>query len=283
MNELGGSSPSLARWQERPEIKAALPLLRALPSMPESHQRILAALSDLQYVSDRVAHLISEDITLTAQLLKVANSPLFGLAQRISSVDEASPVIGASRLRALVSSAWAFHFIDEAKTCPGFNPRQEWEHALQVGMETQQLAMSVNCSPALGQVAFTAGMLHDLGKILLAVNAPDRYAQVAEETKRGQKPQWEVELKLLGFHHGELAACLLGTWEFAAPIVEAVGWHHEPGKAPDQELSALTFVHVADCNVRGIPPDAQCLETLKLNARITSYAERRKAQSRPDE
>jgi HD-like signal output (HDOD) protein len=275
MNAPSGDSPSLARWQERPEIAAALPSLRALPSMPESHRRVLSALNDSQYIASRVAQLISEDVTLTAQLLKVVNSSLFGLAQRISSVEEAIPVIGATRLRALVASAWAFHFIDEAKACPGFNPWQEWDHALQVGMETQQLAMSVHCANELGQAAFTAGILHDLGKILLAVNTPERYAKVAEEAKSSGQPQWEVELKVLGFHHGEIAACLLGTWGIAAPIVEAVGWHHQPGSVPGQGLSVLTFVHVADCNVRGLQPHAHCMEIMKANARSKSFAELR--------
>ena len=280
MSASSSDSPSLARWQARPEIAAVLPALRALPSMPESHHRILGALNDPQYIPATVGHLISEDVTLTAQLLKVVNSSLFGLAQRISSVDEAIPVIGATRLRALVASAWAFHFIDEAKACPGFNPRAEWDHALQVGMETQQVAMTAHHSNELGQAAFTAGILHDLGKILLAVNTPDRYAWVTEQAKASGQPQWEAEMKILGFHHGEIAACLLGQWGIATPIVEAVGWHHQPAQAPDQGLSALTFVHVADCNVRGVQPHQHCAELLKANARSKSFAELRASRLR---
>jgi len=248
--------------------------------MPDSHRRILGLMSDPHFISDRVAHIISEDVTLTAQLLKVVNSPLFGMSQRVSSVEQAVPIIGATRLRALVSSAWAFHFIDEARACRGFNPRHEWEHALQVGMETQQIAMSVNCSAELGQLAFTAGMLHDLGKILLAVNSPGKYEKVCDEIQSTGKPQWQVEVAMLGFHHGEIAACLLGVWGFAPEIIDAVGWHHQPDHAPNKDLSALTFVHLADCNVRNSPPSSHCVETLKLNARITSYAERRAARKK---
>ena len=94
-----------------------------------------------------------------------------------------------------------------------------------------------------------------MGKLLLAANAPDAYSMILADARECDKPLWQVEKEDLGFSHAEIGACMLGIWGTALPIVEAVAWHHQPSLAANQQLSALTLVHLANCKARGIEPD----------------------------
>ena len=246
---------TLNQWLMQPAIRAVLPRLDTIPTLPASHQRVVEALQDPNHSGEKVAELMSQDLALTTNLFKSVNSAAFGLGQPVHSVQDAITYLGAQRLQALVVSAWAFKFIDE-KTCRGFDPQQEWEHALAVASAAQELARSLNVPAGMREAAFTAGMLHDVGKLLLAANAPDGYGLILEEARESGRPLWQMEKEDMGFSHAEIGACMLGIWGTGLPIVEAVAWHHEPALAPEGKLSALTLVHLADCKVRGVEPDA---------------------------
>ncbi len=247
---------TLHQWLMRPEIRLVLPRLRTIPSLPATHQAVVEALQSPDFLIDEVASLISKDISLTVHLLKVVNSAAFGLPQPIHSVSEAISFLGVARLKSLVISAWAFHFISD-KSCPGFNPKLEWEHALAVSAGTQEIAREMGVRAAMADAALTAGMLHDVGKLLLASNAPEAYTLILTDAEQGKRPLFEVEMEYLGYSHAEIGACMLGIWGTPLPIVEAVAWHHRPSLAASQTLSPLTLVHLADCKVRGLQPAIQ--------------------------
>ena len=98
----------------------------------------------------------------------------------------------------------------------------------------------------LADTAFTAGLLHDIGKLLLAGNIPDTYDKIIEQAQRRKAPLPQVELEVLGCTHAEVGACLLGLWGLPLPILEAIAWHHTPAQSEDQDFTLLTAVHVAD-------------------------------------
>jgi putative nucleotidyltransferase with HDIG domain len=246
---------TLNQWLMQPAIGAVLPRLESIPTLPASHQRVVEALQDPNYSGDTVAQLMAQDIALTTNLFKSVNSAAFGLGRPIHSVQDAITYLGVQRLQALVVSAWAFRFIDD-KMCRGFDPQKEWEHAMTVAAGAQELARELGAPAGLRESAFTAGLLHDVGKLLLAANAPDGYAIILEDAREHGRPLWQVEKEDMGFSHAEIGACMLGIWGTGLPIVEAVAWHHEPALAGGGKLSALTLVHVADCRARGIEPDA---------------------------
>jgi putative nucleotidyltransferase with HDIG domain len=245
---------ALHQWLTQPGIRAVLPRLQTIPTLPAAHQRVVEALQDPNYSADNVARLMSRDIALTTNLFKTVNSAAFGLGQPIQSVQDAVTYLGVQRLQALVLSAWAFKFIDE-KTCPGFDPQKEWEHAMAVATGAQDLARELGVPAAMREAAFTAGILHDVGKLLLAANAPDAYKLILADAAGGDKPLWQVEKEDMGFSHAEIGGCMLGIWGMPLPVLEAVAWHHQPSLAAEKQLSALTLVHLANCKVRGIEPD----------------------------
>ena len=246
---------TLNQWLTQPIIRGVLPRLQTIPTLPAAHQRIVEALRDPNFSAEGIARLMSQDIALTTNLFKAVNSASFALSQPIQSAQDAITYLGVQRLQALVMSAWAFKFIDE-KTCQGSDPQKEWEHAMAVANAAQDLARALWAPAALREAAFTAGMLHDLGKLLLAANAPDAYSLILADARESGKPLWQVEKEDMGFSHAEIGGCMLGIWGVAVPVMEAVAWHHQPSLSSNQQLSPLTLVHVANCKVRGIEPDA---------------------------
>ncbi len=194
---------TLNRWFMKPEIRRMLPRIRAIPTLPATHRRVVEVLQDPQFRVDEVAGLIVHDVTLTAHLLKTVNSAMFAPSQPIYSIPEAVTMIGGNRLQALVMSAWAFFFIDE-RTCPDFSPAAEWSHAWEVAKVTQQLAKEQKLPKTVAEEAFIAGLLHDIGKIALAANEPFAYSMILKEAKKSNRQVWEVEKENLGCTHAEL-------------------------------------------------------------------------------
>lgn len=239
----------LYKWLSRPEIRIILPRLRNIPSLPESHRRVVKALQDPNFQADNVAVLISRDVALTAQLLKIVNSAALGLAHPIHSISAAVTVLGVARLQSLVMSAWAFFFADE-KLCRGFSPAAEWSHALMVAEAAQKMAKERRASPQVVEAAFITGILHDVGKVMLAANSPETYAGILALAKKQNKPLWEAEKEVLAFTHAEAGACILGLWGLDLSIVEAVSRHHDSTLADSKELTPSKLVYDANLQVR---------------------------------
>lgn len=245
---------TLNQWLTQPAIRPVLPRLRSIPTLPAAHQRVVEALRNPHFSSEEVARLLANDPALTTNLFKTVNSAAFGLGRPVEVISDAITMLGVERLQALVMSAWAFHFIDD-RTCAGFSPQAEWEHAMAVAAGAQKLGRKLGLPSAVVEAGFTAGMLHDVGKLLLAGNIPKAYSLTLADAKESGRELWQAEREDMGFSHAEIGACMLGIWGTALPIVEAVAWHHQPSAGPQPQLSPLTLVHLANCEVRGLTPD----------------------------
>jgi len=237
------------QWLTRPEFRTLLPRLRTIPSLPESHRRIVEALRDPQFELGKVAAIIAQDVGLTAQLLKVVNSAALGLAHPIHSIPDAIALVGVSRLQSLVMSAWAFSLADE-KMCHGFSPNAQWHHALAVAQAGEKLARERKAKSEVVEFAFIGGLLHDVGKVMLAANSPEAYAGILTLAERKKQPLWQTEIEVLGYSHAEVGGCLLGLWGLDLPIVEAVSRHHQPELIDNDELSPSKLVFEANLMVR---------------------------------
>src|SRR5439155_20411384 len=115
------------------------------------------------------------------------------------------------------------------------------------------------CEAEVVGQAFTAGMLHDIGKLLLAANLPEGFKEALATARREQMQLWDAERAVFGATHGELGACLLGIWGLPMPIVEAVALHHYPSRFLSKQFCPLTAVHVANALEHEIQKDNQSL------------------------
>jgi len=232
-------------WMKREPLRRTLGMLKTIPAEAASHQRIAHELQNPQFDLKNIAGLIKQDPALTAQLLKIVNSPAFSRGIPIQNVDEAVLMLGALKLQALVASAWAFFLIDD-NMCRGFHPRAEWEHAVTIAERVRRICEEEQVSSAMAETAIIAAMLHDLGKLLLAANRPCDYAVILENVETKRTTSWEVENWMFGFNHAEIAGCLLGLWGVPLPVAEAVMLHHAENVDPASVAAIIQKAHVPE-------------------------------------
>jgi putative nucleotidyltransferase with HDIG domain len=259
-------------WTSHPSTKSLLGQIKKLPTLPRLHVQIAHELQSSNGSLELVSHLVRQDPVMAAKFLQVINSAESGLSYAVNDPGEAVMFLGAVRTRALVLMAGVFSQFDEVR-CPGFSAEDTWHHSLQVAQLAQGVTLVQTEDPKLAEMAFTAGLLHDIGKLVLASNVPDMYstAHKLQQYKRIQES--EAELAILSSSHAELGASLLGAWRLPLAIIEAVGWHHTPSQSRDLSFSVLTAVHVANvlahesdtptCGV-GRPPRFDMMYLVKL-------------------
>jgi len=219
--------------------------LDSLPSRPETYSAVLEALADPEVEMQAVASIVESDVAMSAKLLQLVNSAFFGLPQHVSDVGRATSFLGLERLRDLVLSIEVFRPPPRSSSeLDGF------VSALQTrSMWTGSVAARMFDDKQAGSRAFTAGMLHDIGELVLATQLPDVMSEaIAKSRERGQ-PRDRVETELLGVSHAEVGAYLLGLWGLPYPIIEAAAFHHRPADLPQESFSELAAVHVASALV----------------------------------
>jgi HD-like signal output (HDOD) protein len=234
----------LRDWMRDPALKKLLPKVHKLPASPRLHEKVTRELQSDGSLTV-VADLIAEDPVMSAKILQVANSALFGSNHEVADTIEAVIIMGTERIRALILMASVFSQYGSAK-CNGFSPEPIWAHSLQVGNFARAITLAETKDGKLSEAAFTAGLLHDVGKLILVGNLPEMYDAIRKlQLGRKMDPRL-AELEVMGTMHAEFGACLLATWGLPLPILEAIALHHLPEKSHDTEFSLLAAVHAAN-------------------------------------
>ena len=249
---------ALEAWLPGESAQKVLAQLKKLPSPPTLYFKIVAQLQSQDSSIEQIGDLISQDMALSAKLLQVVNSAVFGLHLQVSKPSEAMVYLGMETTKALVLLAHTFSYFDKLRTAD-FSMDKLWRHSLAAGKLAEQITVAeAQDAEVVGQ-AFTAGMLHDIGKLLLAANLPEDFKQALTKARKEQLPLWEAENAVLGVNHGELGACLLGIWGLPVPIIEAVALHHLPARFLSKAFCPLTAVHAANVLEHEIHPENQGL------------------------
>ena len=236
---------SLNNWMANPAIKKLLPLIHKLPTSPQLYSKITKELQSPHGSMETVAELISNDPIMSAKILQMANSAFFGLRREITDTTEAALILGDQQIRSLILLASIFAQYGNTR-CPSFSPEPVWGHSLQVGKFARTIALAETRNAQTAEAAFTAGLLHDVGKLVLAANCPKMYDTVCRAQINKHISHREAELEMLGTTHAELGACLLASWGLPPPILEAVAWHHQPEQSEQEGFTLLTAVYVAN-------------------------------------
>ncbi len=238
-------SACIQDWMGNEAIKKLVSQIRKLPAQPKLHTEVTNELKSENGSMDVVGRLISHEPVMSAKILQVVNSAFFGLTREVSDPTECVMVLGAERIKALILLAGVFSQYAASK-CPGFAPEPVWGHSIQVGAFARAIALAETKNARTAEAAFTAGLLHDIGKLILAGNLPEMYDTVQKLKVSKNITAREAEMEILGTSHAELGACLLATWGLPLPILEAIAWHHEPGRSDEKGFSLLAAVHAAN-------------------------------------
>ncbi len=223
---------------------------------PVSHAalNLVGLLNNPTTGNDAIVYVLKFDNVLTAKLLRACNSPFFGLDEPVSSVEQAVFLLGHQQILHIALSI-AFSSIMNAPL-PGHaaEAKELWQHSLITALAAENIAKNNTFITADASVAFTAGLLHDIGNLVLNHTlTPDRVSAIQARMAQGGLARSAAERAVLGVDHAEVGRCLLQSWRLPDKILEAVGNHHQPVSQPQPQLSSL--VHAANCLAHQIGTD----------------------------
>ena len=220
--------------------------VKNLPPVPNAALRLIGLLDKADTENDDIVQAIRFDNVLTAKLLRACNSPYFGFSEPVSSVDQAVLVLGHQQiLHIILTLAFGSSM---SVSLPGYASESTvlWQHSLTTAMAAEVVAnagLEINVESS---VAFTAGLLHDIGKLVMGqvIDGP-QLAAIHGRMAEAALSRAAAEYEILGTDHAEVGAHLLKSWNLPDDVVEAVANHHRPTVEPRPLLSAV--VHVANC------------------------------------
>ena len=217
----------------------AVTATKTLPAVPQLYHRLNRELASEDPSIDRIAAIVAQDPAMTAKILQIVNSAFVGLRRRVTDAKQAVILLGMDMVVALVLIAEVFGSAPVRGPAAASVARL-WESASRVAALAKEVVKASGGSREHAEEAFLAGMLHDCGKLILATNWPQKFAEV--EAAGGESLREVIEF---GADHGAMGAHLMSVWGLPDTIVEAVAFHHHPGASGARALSPLTAVHVA--------------------------------------
>lgn len=232
-------------WVASSKMRELVARVRTFPTVPSLYFEILSALRSPNATTEQIGAIISKDMAMTTKLMQVLNSAYFGLSRKITDPVEAVGILGFDAVKSMVMTLKLLSQYDKVKPVY-FSIDRLWRHSTQVGRTAKQLTLLYTNDRAMGETSFTAGLMHDLGKIVLAANFDEQYRGVQSLAIKQQLPLWEVEKEIFGANHGEIGAYLLGLWGMPLDLLEAAALHHNPAQNLTKGFTPLTAVHVAN-------------------------------------
>jgi len=253
--------------------------IRSLPVVPSIYTELMQELKSEEPSLERAGQIVARDMALTTKILTLVNSALFGLGRPITHPSEAAVFLGTETLRALVLSLQVFSQFNQIRL-KEFSVENLWKHCWTTGVLARRLCEFEEAGRATTDEAFIAGLMHDIGKLVLAANQPDQLDDNIRQARKKDITLCEQEYQASQASHAELGGFLLGSWGLSSGVVEAVAFHHRPTLARRQDFSALTAVHVAnslgkkggsDCGLKVQPVNLDYLRGLDLADRVEGW------------
>lgn len=201
--------------------------ITSLPSLPSLFYRLTELIENQETNSTQIAAVINEDIAMAAQILKLVNSAFFTLSRRIETIQEAVAYLGLDILRQLTLAQQIFAQCSEKERIT-FKLDELWQHSLCTATLAKAIAEHDSVSVTIGNSAYLAGLLHEIGKLILTRHLPEIYAAILLEVQEQGKSQVQVESERLGTNHAIIGGYLVSLWGLPHPITEAVSRHHAP-------------------------------------------------------
>ena len=261
-------------------LKEIVSQIESLPSLPSIYSEIIDEMQCEDPSIKKVGDIISQDPSMTAKILQVVNSVFFGLSRKISSPQEAVLLLGLETIKALVLSVKIFAEFSQKKFS-WFNIDELFNHSMSVSSYAKTIIKTEKMGADLINYSLMAGLLHDLGKLILATNFQEPYKAVLSRAKESEQQLWELEYEAFGTSHAEVGAYLMGLWNLETPIIEAIAFHHSPANSMSQNMGLLTAVHIGNAIEHNghasnngnsdLKCDGQYLDDLGITGRISQW------------
>jgi len=246
-----------------PRLRHLISSIHNLPSVPAVYARLAEALQAPETSLQDVGRLISQDMSMTAKVLQLVNSAYFSISRQITDPAEAVIYLGTETVRELVLVVSAFSAF-KLKSVRHFSIEALQDHSLKVGIVARAIAGSMHLPKVAIEQAYVGGLLHAVGKLVLASQYGERYDRAIKRVKDEGVPERMAEVDAFGTTHAEVGAYLLWLWAVPAPITEIVLRHHEFPVDSAEAHTPKAAVYLADGLVNGGEEHERCSEYVKF-------------------
>jgi HD-like signal output (HDOD) protein len=221
--------------------------IRDLPTLPTVATRIFEVSNNPETTIEDLRKIIATDPVVSSRVLKLVNSAYFGYPQKIDSLSKAILILGFNNIRALAMSVSIMEMYHEPSGARRLSYAEVWKHA--VGTAFCGRALALNALPRYAEQCFVAGLLHDIGIIIIDQCFPKDYSRVIKEAGDRGVPFHIAEQDILGYTHTEVCGFIAKKWLLPTTLAEAITGHHDPSLSTEHRKLALT-THTADVLAR---------------------------------
>jgi HD-like signal output (HDOD) protein len=235
----------LVRSKKDESLRQLLARCPVLPSVPKVYSRLVELLNNPECTIEDIGIIVSQDAAMSTQVLKLVNSAFYGFDRKISHPSEAALFLGIDTIKSMVLGTHLFQpALDRLP--PGFSVPRLWGRSSACADAARMIAQALGGDRQSINDAYVAGLLHDIGKLLLAANLPDEFGQAAVRAREERISIMTAERAVFGADHAEVGGYYLGLLGLPLPVIDAVTFHHNPSAAADQGSIPLAALHVAD-------------------------------------
>jgi len=229
------------------QIKLVINRIHNLPTPPIVFTQVNKVLNNPDTSAYQIGSIISEDPALTAKVLKLTNSAFYGLPRTVTSVKQAIVILGLDAVRSLVLSASVFETFSKQGNIDKDYLDSFWRHSLSVGFMSRIIFRTKSFPSFLeAEESFSAGLLHDIGKIVIFSHLPNEFKQIREIFKNNPKEDYcAIEEQVLGFNHALVGSFLAQKWNLSDELATAIKYHHNP-EEDDSDNITTYVIHLSN-------------------------------------
>ena len=264
---------AIKRFVRNEKIRELVSRMRTLPNRPALSIEIMRELRSAKASAGVVGELVSKDVAIATKLIQMANSAFYSSEQQVCSPLEAILRIGLETTAALVLSIESFSQLDKLKPLY-FSMDRVWKHSQSVAELAREVSQRMGCDAETSANVYTAGLLHDIGKLAFALNFDEDYEKVLKDAEKKGLPVHQAEEEFFGATHAETGAYLLALWGMPLPLVEAVAGHHSSIDKLSAESPAVIALRLADQLVNAPDRRTEILAEYQSDVRIWARLEK---------
>ncbi len=219
--------------------------MKSLPILPSIYKELMEIIKSEDVSLKKIGDLIAQDISISAKILQLVNSSFFSVMKKVSDIHQAINLLGLEIVKDIILTFHIFNQVD-ISLIKRFHLKELWIHSLGVGTLAKSIAQDLNLPIEKSESAFVAGLLHDIGRLILVLEFPSTYAEVIQRVKKEKISLIEAERSVFHISHCEIAAYLTSLWGFSSCITESILLHHQPNVIPHKSVTIGTSLYLGN-------------------------------------
>ncbi len=225
--------------------------VQSLPPLPDTATKLFMIMNDPKSSVDEIVETVKYDQAITTEVLRLCNSAFIGLGRTVTSLKDAMLLLGSAKVLQMVMSVHANALLAREQAGYGLEPGALWRHSVAVALASSTFAQRLRLPNV--SLAFTAGLLHDIGKVILNRYVADEFTEIVRRVSDEGLSFGEAEQQVLGFSHEEVGGIIAESWQLPDPIVRCIRYHHTPHLVdPPDDLVDTVYLATSLCLILGI-------------------------------